>query len=93
MLWFAVKSLRQSIRLGSTATTPLQTPLWLPQGMWVVGFAMFAFVSLILFLRCVARLSQRDYEGVESVMQAQSSEQQELEAAGFGIGAHGEAEK
>ena len=84
MLWFAVRSLRQSIRLGSTATTPLQTPLWIPQGMWVIGFAMFAIVSLVIFLRCLSRLARRDFVGVESVMQAQSSEQQELEAAGFG---------
>ena len=92
MLWFAVKSLRQSIRLGATATTPLQTPLWLPQGMWVVGFAMFALVSLVLFLRCIAMFARRDFDGVESVMQAQSSEQQELEAAGFGHGTQGRAE-
>lgn len=27
LLWFAIRTLGQSIRLGSTATTPLQTPL------------------------------------------------------------------
>lgn len=84
MLWFAVKSLRQSIRLGATATTPLQTPLWIPQGLWVVGLAMFAVVSVVIMVRCLSRLLRRDFEGVEAVMQAQSSEQQELEAAGFG---------
>lgn len=84
MLWFAVKSLRSSIRLGSTATTPLQTPLWIPQGLWVIGLVMFVVVALVLLLRCIARLVRRDYPGVESLLQAQSSEQQELLSAGFG---------
>lgn len=83
MLWFAVKSLRASIRLGSTATTPLQTPLWIPQGIWVFGLTMFVVVSLVILLRCIARLRRRDYPGVEDLLQAQSSEQQELLSAGF----------
>ncbi|MGQ7847622.1 TRAP transporter small permease subunit [Granulosicoccus sp. 3-233] len=83
MLWFAVRSLRASIRLGSTATTPLQTPLWIPQGVWVFGMVMFVLVSLVTLLRCVARLRHGDHEGVEALLQAQSSEQQELLSAGF----------
>ncbi len=83
MLWFAVKTLRASIRLGSTATTPLQTPLWIPQGVWVFGMVMFVMVSLVILLRCVDRIRRGDHEGVEELLQAQSSEQQELLAAGF----------
>ncbi|MDO6460180.1 TRAP transporter small permease [Granulosicoccaceae sp. 1_MG-2023] len=83
MLWFAVKSLRSSLRLGSTATTPLQTPLWIPQGIWVFGLSMFVLVSLVVLLRCIRCLFRRDYQGVENLMQAQSQEQQELRAAGF----------
>lgn len=92
MLWFAVKSLRQSIKLGSIATTPLQTPLWIPQGLWALGLAMFVLVAFVTLLRCIARFAKRDFVGVEAVMAAQSSEQQELEAAGFGHTTQGRAE-
>ena len=92
MLWFAIKSLLKSIQLGSTATTPLQTPLWIPQGAWTIGFGLFTAISLVLFLRCLGRLIKRDFLGVEAVMQAQSSEQQELEAAGFNQAPQGRIE-
>lgn len=92
MLWFAINSLLKSIQLSSTATTPLQTPLWIPQGAWAIGFGLFTAISLVLFLRCLSRLIKRDFVGVEAVMQAQSSEQQELEAAGFNQEPQGRSE-
>ena len=37
--------LAETIEFQSTATTPLQTPLWIPQTMWFVGWALFAIIS------------------------------------------------
>jgi TRAP-type C4-dicarboxylate transport system permease small subunit len=37
--------LSETIEFQSTATTPLQTPLWIPQSLWFVGWAMFAIIS------------------------------------------------
>ncbi|MGE0419093.1 MAG: TRAP transporter small permease subunit [Acetobacteraceae bacterium] len=41
-LWRGWAVLAESIEFQSTATNPLQTPLWIPQGLWVLGLAFFA---------------------------------------------------
>ncbi len=89
MLWFGIRTLRQSIRLGSAATTPLQTPLWIPQSLWVAGLALFALVTLVVVLRCVTLFARGAFTAVDAEMKAQSAEQQELEAAGFSVGTQG----
>ena len=40
--------LSETIEFQSTATTPLQTPLWIPQSMWYVGIVLFATITLYL---------------------------------------------
>lgn len=84
MFWYGLRSLRQSIDYGSISTTPLQTPLWIPQSIWVVGLALFVLVSLMTALRGFVMFARGDLAGIEEQMKAQSQEQQELEAAGFG---------
>jgi TRAP-type C4-dicarboxylate transport system permease small subunit len=84
MFWYGLRSLRQSIEFGAISTTPLQTPLWIPQGLWVIGLALFALVTLITTLRCFGLFARRDFAGIEALMKAKSQEQQELEAVGFG---------
>jgi TRAP-type C4-dicarboxylate transport system permease small subunit len=44
--------LSESIEFQSTATTPLQTPLWIPQVIWFIGYAMFALISVYLASHC-----------------------------------------
>ena len=44
--------LSESIEFQSTATTPLQTPLWIPQVIWFTGYAMFALISTYLAAHC-----------------------------------------
>ena len=84
MFWYGLRSLRQSIDYGAISTTPLQTPLWIPQGIWVIGLALFMLLTVVIFVRCLILFGRRDFNGVESQMKAKSQEQQELEAAGFG---------
>ncbi len=84
MFWYGLRSLRQSISFGAISTTPLQTPLWIPQGIWVTGLALFLLITVVIAGRCVILLSRRDFAGIEKQMKAKSQEQQELEAAGFG---------
>lgn len=57
-LWRGYHVLAESIELGSTAATPLATPMWIPQSIWLLGYVMFALVAiwaavdaLSLFLR------------------------------------------
>ncbi len=50
----AVVVLLNSIKLGATSNTPISTPLWIPQLLWLVGLVVFWLVSLYL-LFCVVR--------------------------------------
>jgi TRAP-type C4-dicarboxylate transport system permease small subunit len=42
--------LDKTIQRGSRANTPLETPLWIPQGIWFSGWAWFALTSTALSL-------------------------------------------
>ncbi|MDO9403388.1 MAG: TRAP transporter small permease [Polaromonas sp.] len=43
--WFVVS---ESIEFQSTSTTPLQTPMWIPQSLWYVGLVLFAISACYL---------------------------------------------
>ena len=44
-LWRGLHVLLESIDLRATAATPLATPMWVPQAIWLAGYAMFALVA------------------------------------------------
>lgn len=66
LCWQSYTALRETIEFDSHASTPLQTPLWIPQSIWVVGFALFALTALayavsglyLLFTGKIARINQ-----------------------------------
>lgn len=47
-VWRGWVVVSESIEFQSHATTPLQTPMWLPQSMWLVGWALFMVVALYM---------------------------------------------
>lgn len=64
--WHAWEALSESLSFGSLASTPLRTPLWIPQAIWVLGLAVFAAVALlfaahavVLFFTSRDRLNQQ----------------------------------
>lgn len=46
-LWRGLHVVLDSIDMKSTAATPLATPMWIPQTIWLAGYALFAAVSLL----------------------------------------------
>ena len=68
MLWYAIKALRETIEYQSIANSPLETPIWIPQSIWLVGFIVFALVSVFLAFRAIALLFQGDIETLEREM-------------------------
>ncbi|WP_048708308.1 TRAP transporter small permease subunit [Microvirga massiliensis] len=46
MAWRAWDTLRETLEFDSLASTPLQTPLWIPQTLWVAGLALFALIAI-----------------------------------------------
>ncbi len=56
MLWRAIETLRETLEFGSLASTPLQTPLWIPQGLWVIGLGVFMVLTVLLAGRALKLL-------------------------------------
>lgn len=46
--WRGWAVLSESIEFQSRATTPLQTPMWIPQSLWLAGWALFAALALLM---------------------------------------------
>lgn len=38
--------LQETLEFGSVSTSPLQTPLWIPQSLWLAGLVLFALVAI-----------------------------------------------
>lgn len=55
--WRIIPVLQDSIAFNARSTTPLGTPLWIPQSLWLLGFALFLFaaipLTLLVFLKCL----------------------------------------
>jgi TRAP-type mannitol/chloroaromatic compound transport system permease small subunit len=43
----ALHVVAESISLRSTAASPLATPLWMPQAIWLLGYALFCITALV----------------------------------------------
>jgi TRAP-type C4-dicarboxylate transport system permease small subunit len=54
----AFGALSESIEFGSRASTPLQTPLWIPQAIWFAGICVFAFVGIVIAAHALLLLAR-----------------------------------
>ena len=61
MLWYAYYALDETLLYGSIANSPLETPLWIPQSLWLAGFVTFAVVVGLMTWRAVALVLRSDY--------------------------------
>jgi hypothetical protein len=59
--------LSRSLARGSLANTPLETPLWIPQSIWVGGWIWLSLVSGLLAICIFALIMQRRWRQVEDV--------------------------
>ncbi|WP_299476845.1 TRAP transporter small permease [uncultured Roseibium sp.] len=47
MAWHAWGELQTTLRFGAITNTPLQTPLWVPQAVWLAGMVFFAVTACL----------------------------------------------
>lgn len=64
---YAGQALSFSLEMGATANTPLATPLWIPQALWLLGFVLFLVVLAVQFARSAAALTRGDLEMLRSI--------------------------
>jgi TRAP-type C4-dicarboxylate transport system permease small subunit len=64
--WAILEDVERAWSRGATSLTRLETPLWIPQGLWLAGFVFFALSILLLLLRVLAALLiERSHEIAE----------------------------
>lgn len=61
------------------ATTPLATPLWIPQSLWVLGLALFLFTLAVLVLRSAVAFVSGDLRTVRALAGARTIEEDAAE--------------
>lgn len=61
MFWYAWGALSETLLYGSIANSPLETPLWIPQSLWLAGFATFVVVAGIMTYRAATLAYRRDF--------------------------------
>lgn len=76
LTWQAWDVLGTSIAFDAHATTPLQTPLWIPQSLWLAGLLLFAFAWLPLLLRALVAIVGGDAAGARRLIGARSIEEE-----------------
>lgn len=60
--WYCWPVLAKTLERGSRANTPLETPLWIPQGIWFAGWIWFALSATVLTLIGLKLLYDRRHE-------------------------------
>ena len=65
--WYAWPVLEKSLTHNSLANSSLATPLWIPQLIWFAGYLWFSFTSLVLSLRVVLAILQRDTDRIDTL--------------------------
>jgi hypothetical protein len=72
--YFAILVLSTSVVRESTSNTPLQTPMWIPQSLWVFGLISFTAVIAAILAGTVQRLLRGDPGSVRSLAGSSSLE-------------------
>lgn len=57
MAWHAWGELQTTLRFGAITNTPLQTPLWVPQLVWLTGMIFFALTACLTTLHATLLLA------------------------------------
>lgn len=78
-LWRGAAVLAESIDLRATASTPLATPMWLPQSIWLAGYVLFALVAAWAGLDALRLVLRGDIDGLNDRFGPQTLDE-EIEA-------------
>ena len=61
---------------SSRSVTPLQTPLVIPQGLWLFGLLFCLFCAICLIISACMKLAKKDYEGFEALVGLKSIDEE-----------------
>jgi TRAP-type mannitol/chloroaromatic compound transport system permease small subunit len=69
---------------NSAANTPLATPLWIPQALWLAGLAWMCIVLALMLLRASVALITGDIDTVKELCGVRSAQEEAKEEAEAG---------
>jgi TRAP-type C4-dicarboxylate transport system permease small subunit len=72
--WYGWGVVAQSWTLAARSNSALGVPLWIPQGMWWLGYAWLLSCGALLLVRGLILLFAADLEGVHRLLGARSVE-------------------
>lgn len=81
LTWQAWSVLETSLAFDARATTPLATPLWIPQVLWLIGLVLFILTLIPLLLRALFALLGGDLATVRRLAGARTIEEDAAEEA------------
>ena len=59
--------LAKTIKNGSTANTTLETPLWIPQSLWLAGWLWFALSAVVIAISVLIYLCRGNTDAVNDI--------------------------
>lgn len=77
--WRGLHVVLESLDLHATASTPLATPMWIPQLIWLAGYLLFALVATWAALHALKLFARGKYDLVNDGFGPQTLEE-EIEA-------------
>lgn len=77
--WHGIGVVEQSWSSGSRSQSALETPVVVPQIVWIAGLGMFVVVGIALTLAALARAISGDLAGVAKMIGTRSSEEEVAE--------------
>jgi TRAP-type C4-dicarboxylate transport system permease small subunit len=84
LTWYAWDVMHTSWVQKSHANTPLATPLWLPQGLWVAGLVWMCVVLALMLVRASVALATGDRLLMHEICGVRSQQQEADEEADIG---------
>ncbi len=68
LAWFSWRTLAQSWALDARSISTLQTPIWLPQGIWWFGLFWFAIVAVLAPVSAIWNLIRGNGAAFDSIL-------------------------
>ncbi len=79
VFWHGMGVFQQSWVSGSRSQSALETPLVIPQAIWLIGLAMFILVGVALFIAALARVVRGNRAGASAMIGTRSSAEEVAE--------------
>lgn len=76
LTFFSFQVLLDTIELHARSTTTLETPLWLPQMLWIGGFILFSANCCLLLLLSLLALFAGDFERVRYLVGSRTTSEE-----------------